>query len=113
MDVLSAVFHKIELVRLQKMMWEKCMPLYQVMAVNVESSTALKLLRCSIEEQMTSAEGKLFSSKVACTQQGAECIAVDTVLQASLKRHVRFNFFFYQNISPGYDLLFCKVGIMQ
>ncbi|XP_042142268.1 uncharacterized protein LOC121833207 [Ixodes scapularis] len=35
---------------------------------------------------MTPAEGELYSSKVASTQQGAECIAVDTVLQAGLKR---------------------------
>ncbi|KAM7307851.1 uncharacterized protein ISCGN_011487 [Ixodes scapularis] len=92
-DVLSAVFHQIELARLQKMItWENCMPVYHVMTVNFESSIALRLVRCNLEEEMTPAERELYSSKVACTQQGAECIAVDTVLQAGSKRHVRFNF---------------------
>lgn len=88
-DVLGAVHHEVELSRLQRMMiWDKCQPVYNVMAASSESPTALKLVRVNLTVQMTPVENELFTSKVACTQRDAECIAVETVQQTDSKRYV-------------------------
>ncbi|XP_049517122.1 uncharacterized protein LOC119441328 [Dermacentor silvarum] len=83
----ETVLQNSHLSRLREMITREAdMPVYSVMTATSQTPTVLTISRCNLTTQMTTKESKFFFSKVLCSREDAEEIAVGTVLQAGCKR---------------------------